>query len=148
MAYEGDELMSYELFTHGLRELREKSYNALFQNIDTLLLKQNFETSILQFPMLPVLSAQVWHRHDFHYQTRPAGEMLRPLSRTSLGIILLPREACPFPFVEDIVDEVFAERGVDFGCLRFVRAGLRCNILMIVRRRMEIAWRGERGIYM
>ena len=58
--------------------------------------------------------------------------MLRSLSGACFGIILLPCEAGSFPFIEDVVDEIFAERGVDIGCLRFVGAGLDCDVLNVV----------------
>lgn len=89
--------------------------------------------TILQLPMhhsLPSLApTQIRHRHKLHHQTSPARKMLRSLPRARFGVILLPREARPFPFVEDVFDEVFAEGGVDVGGLRLVGAGLDCDVL-------------------
>ena len=58
--------------------------------------------------------------------------MLRSLSSTRFGIILLPREARSFPFVEDVFNKISPERGVDVGGLRFVVAGLDCDVLHII----------------
>ena len=59
--------------------------------------------------------------------------MLRPLSGSGFGIVLLPRKAGAFPLVKDIIDEVLAEGSVNLRCLGFMRAGLSCDILPIVR---------------
>lgn len=92
--------------------------------------------TILQLAMhhpLPFLTpTQIRHRHNLNHQTRPAREMLRSLPRARFRIILLPRKSRPLPFVEDVFDEVFAERSVDVGGLRFVRSGLPCDVLDIV----------------
>lgn len=77
----------------------------------------------------PLPLTQIRHRHDLHHQTRPTGKMLRSLPRARFGIILLPGEAGPFPFLEDVLDEVVAEGGVDGGGLGFVGAGLGCDVL-------------------
>ena len=76
---------------------------------------------------------QIRHCHDLDHQARPAREMLRSLSSASLRVVLLPCEARAFPFVEDVVDEVLAEGGVDVCGLRFMRARLSSNILLVVR---------------
>ena len=80
----------------------------------------------------PLPSIQIRHHHNFNHQTGPPREMLRSLSSARLGVILLPREARLFPLIEDVIHEVFPESGVDSGGLRFVRAGLGCNVLDFV----------------
>lgn len=82
---------------------------------------------------IPVATpTQIRHRHDLHHQTRPSRKMLRSLPSARFRVILLPREARPLPFIEDVFDEVLAKGGVDFGCLGLVRAGLDCDVLGIV----------------
>ena len=80
----------------------------------------------------PPTTAQIRHRHNLNHQTRPSGEMLRSLSSPRFRIILLPREARSFPFIKHVLHEIFAERAVDVGGLRFVGTGLGCNVLDIV----------------
>ena len=58
--------------------------------------------------------------------------MLRSLSGARLRIILFPREACSFPSIEDVVHEIFPKSGIYLGSLRFVRAGLDCDVLDLV----------------
>ena len=70
-----------------------------------------YNTTTLQILMNPLLTShhfrpQVWHGHDLDHQARPARKVLRPLTRTRLGIILLPREARFLPLLVDIVDEI------------------------------------------
>ena len=48
--------------------------------------------------------------------------MLRSLAKSCLGVVLLPREACSFPIVEDIFYKILAEISVEFGCACFVGA--------------------------
>lgn len=60
--------------------------------------------------------------------------MLRSLSGARFGIILLPREARSLPLVEDVVDEVFSERGVNSGGSGFVGARSDCDVLDDVNR--------------
>ena len=89
----------------------------------------------LQLPMIPTtIITQIGHRHDLNHQTRPTREMLRALSRACLGIVLLPRKPRAFPFVEDDIDEVFAEGVVDLGGLGFVGARLVGDVLVTVSR--------------
>ena len=82
--------------------------------------------------MLPSRIAQIRHRHDLDYQARPAGKMLCPLSSACFRVVLLPCEACSFPFVEDVFYKVFAQGGVDFRGLGFVLAGLGCDVLGVI----------------
>ena len=77
----------------------------------------------------PLASVQLRHRHDFDHQTCPPREMLRSLSSACLRVILLPREACLLPLIEDVIHEVSPESGVDFGGLRFVWSRLGSNVL-------------------
>lgn len=74
------------------------------------------------------LLAKIRHAHDDDNQTRPTGEMLGPLARTGLGIILFPSEARAFPFVEDIGDEIRAQLGVDLCGLGFDLCGRRVRL--------------------
>ena len=48
--------------------------------------------------------------------------MLRSLAKSCLGVVLLPREACSFPVVEDVLYKNLAELGVKSGCAGFVGA--------------------------
>lgn len=77
----------------------------------------------------PLTLAQIRHGHNLHHQTRPTREVLRSLPRARFGVVLLPGEACSFPLVEDVFDEVFPEGGVDAGGLRFVGARLDRDVL-------------------
>lgn len=86
----------------------------------------------MHHPLPSLTPTQIRHRHNLNHQTRPARKMLRSLPLPCFRIILLPREACSFPFIEDIFDEVLAKRRVDFGGLRFVGARLRCDVLDVV----------------
>lgn len=61
---------------------------------------------------LPSTTTQIRHPHDLHHQTRPAREMLRPLSFARLRIILFPSKASLPPGVVDGLDEVEAESAV------------------------------------
>ena len=91
--------------------------------------------SILQLPMhnsLPSIAAvQVGHRHDLYHQTSPSSKMLRSLTSACLRIVLLPREACIFPFIEDIFHQIFPESGIYLGGLSFVGPRLNRNVLVI-----------------
>lgn len=78
---------------------------------------------------LPAAALQIRHRHNLNHQTRPASKMLRSLPRARFRVILLPREARSFPFVEDVFDEVFPKGIVDAGGLGFMGAGLDCDVL-------------------
>ena len=62
----------------------------------------------------------VRHPHDLHHQTCPACEMLRSLAMSCLGVVLLPREACSFPIVEDVFYKILAEVGIEFDCAGFL----------------------------
>lgn len=83
-------------------------------------------------------TAQVRHNHHLNNQTGPAGEMLRALSRARLRIILLPREACPFPLVEDVDDKILAELGVDVSGL-LLMSTLRLSNVLELRHVFSIA---------
>ena len=88
---------------------------------------------MLQLPMHdPPATAQIRHRHNLNHQTGPSGEMLRSLSSARFRVILLPREARPFPFLEHVLHEIFAEGAVDRGGLRFVGTVLDCNVLDVI----------------
>ena len=80
-------------------------------------------------PTTTATPLQIRHRHNLHHQARPARKMLRSLPGSSLGIILLPRKPCLFPLIENVVYEVLAKGGVDFGGLGFMWAGLACDVL-------------------
>lgn len=84
---------------------------------------------LLMHDALPSPALQIRHRHNLNHQTRPARKMLRSLPRARFRVILLPREARSFPFVEDVFDKVFAKGGVDFGGLGFVGPRLDCDVL-------------------
>lgn len=75
----------------------------------------------LQFIPSPDFT-HVRHSHDLHHQARPACEVLRSLAKSCLGVVLLPREACSFPIVEDVFYKILAEVGVELGCAGFVGA--------------------------
>lgn len=74
-------------------------------------------------------TTQIRHRHYLDHQTRPAGEMLRSLTSTSVWIILLPCKTSLLPLLKDILNKILPQRGVNLACLRSVGAGLRCDIL-------------------
>lgn len=86
----------------------------------------------MHHPLPSVTPIQIRHRHNLHHQTRPPGKMLRSLPRACFRVILLPRKARLLPFIEDVFDEIIAERGVDVRGLRFVGAGLACDVLHVV----------------
>lgn len=65
---------------------------------------------------------QIGHRHHLHHHTGPAGEMLRPLSVSGFGIVLLPGESGLLPLPEDILNQVLPEVGVQVTGLFPVRA--------------------------
>lgn len=48
--------------------------------------------------------------------------MLRPLPSARLRVILFPRKPSALPLVEDVLDEVLAECGVDFSSTILVGA--------------------------
>ena len=74
--------------------------------------------------------------------------MLRPLPRPRLGIILLPRETRTFPFVEDVVYEIFPEGGVDFCGVEFLRTGVGGDVLYLdFRGKVFCRREGEGRIY-
>ena len=74
-------------------------------------------------------TTKIRHNHNLNYQTRPSREVLRALPGAGLRIILFPREAGTLPLVEDVVDEVFAETGVDLSGLRLMGTGSLGNSL-------------------
>ena len=81
------------------------------------------EHSLQPLQLIPNLPfAQVRHSHDLHHQACPACEMLRSLAKSCLGVVLLPREACSFPVVEDVLYKNLAELGVKSGRAGFVGA--------------------------
>ena len=86
----------------------------------------------MHYSIPSVTPTQIRHCHNLHHQTRPAREMLRSLASARFRVILLPREARSFPFVEDVFDKIFPERGVNVDGLRFVVARLNCDVLHIV----------------
>lgn len=49
------------------------------------------------------------HSHHFHHQTRPPREVLSPLARASLRVILLPGKPCLLPALEHRLNKVLAE---------------------------------------
>lgn len=76
-----------------------------------------------------MIAAQIVHGHDFHHQTRPAREVLRPLALACLRVVLLPREARLLPALEDRVDEVGTKLRVELAGLGLVGAVVRRDIL-------------------
>lgn len=72
---------------------------------------------------------QIRHRHDLHHQAGPSREMLSPLSCTGLWVVLLPRKSRPLPLVEDVFNQILAERSVDLGRLGLVWPCLSRNVL-------------------
>ena len=58
--------------------------------------------------------------------------MLRSLPLAGFRFILLPREARPLPFIEDVFDEVLAEELVDIGGIRKIKKMLPCDVLDVV----------------
>lgn len=76
--------------------------------------------------LVVLLPTQILHPHNLDHQTCPAGEMLRPLSRACLGIVLLPRKPGALPLVEDVGDKVYPQARVHVSSLLLVPArGLR-----------------------
>ena len=55
--------------------------------------------------------------------------MLRSLAGAGLGVILLPRKASAFPIIEDVFDEVLAQRGVELRCAGFMGTAGLCYVL-------------------
>jgi hypothetical protein len=90
----------------------------------------SFPIRCLQLVSLP-LSTQVRHSHDLDHQTRPASEMLCPLSLASLGIVLLPCEARLFPALVHSVNKIPSELGIQLGCACLVWSLLLSNFLVI-----------------
>ena len=68
-------------------------------------------------------SFQLRHLHDVNHKTGPAGEMLCALTVAGLRIVLLPSKPCPLPFVEDVVDEITTQSGVESCSSGLVRGG-------------------------
>ena len=56
--------------------------------------------------------------------------MLRALSRSCLRVILFPRKPCPLPLVEDVLDKVLAEFGINGSSLLVMWAVRLSNILI------------------
>jgi hypothetical protein len=84
----------------------------------------------LQFIPNPILTlTQIRHSHYLNHQASPAGEMLRPLPLTRLGVVLLPSKAGLLPTVIYSVDKILAEFGVNFSCARLVGTRLLGNVL-------------------
>ena len=46
--------------------------------------------------------------------------MLRSLAKSCFAVVLLPREACSFPIIEDVFNKILTEVGVEFGCAGLV----------------------------
>lgn len=78
--------------------------------------RQNLNLQNLQLVLYFSTLLYIRHSHYLDHQARPASEMLRSLSLARFGIILFPCEPCPFPFLEDVLYKVSAERGVELGC--------------------------------
>lgn len=55
------------------------------------------------------LFLELRHAHNRHHETGPTGEMLCPLAPPGFRVVLFPREACKFPFIEDGAHEVGTE---------------------------------------
>lgn len=72
---------------------------------------------------------QIGHGHHLHHHTGPAGEVLGPLSVSGLGVILLPGKSGLLPLLEDILNKVLAQVGIQLTSLFLVRAGNDGNIL-------------------
>ena len=78
---------------------------------------------ILHLLLHPVPARQIRHRHDADDQAGPAREVLRALPVAADGVVLLPRVARLQPGVEDGVDDVAAQVGVDGFAAVLVGAG-------------------------
>ncbi len=72
------------------------------------------------------------HLHDFHNKTRPPSEMLRPLTGSGFGIILLPREPSPLPFIKYILYQILAKARVHGRGLLLIRAFCGGDILIVL----------------
>lgn len=76
-------------------------------------------------------TAQIRHGHDLDHQTRPAGEVLGALTLACLRVVLLPCETSLLPALEDGVDKVLAQTGVEVLGLGLVGTGLGCDVLKV-----------------
>lgn len=83
----------------------------------------------LQFVVTLGRSRNIRHVHNLNDQTCPACEMLGALTLACLRVILLPGKTRLFPLLEDVLNDILAQFGVDLGCLRSVRTWGNCNIL-------------------
>jgi hypothetical protein len=84
----------------------------------------------LQLIMALLLAGgQIGHGHHLHHHTGPAGEVLGPLSASGFGVILLPGKSGLLPLLEDILNQVLAQVGIQLTSLFLVRAGNDRNIL-------------------
>ena len=70
-----------------------------------------------------------WHGHHLDHESRPSGEMLRPLTLACLRTILLPREAGLFPGIVYGINEIFAKLSVHVLRFGLLRTWLLGNIL-------------------
>lgn len=73
--------------------------------------------------------AQIRHGHDLDDQTRPASKVLGALTLARLRVVLLPCETRLLPALEDGVDKVLTQSGVEVLSLGLVGPGLGCDIL-------------------
>lgn len=74
-------------------------------------------------------TAQIRHGHDLNHQTRPAGKVLGALTLARLRVVLLPCETRLLPALENGVDQILTESGVEVLGLGLVGAGLGCDVL-------------------
>lgn len=79
--------------------------------------------------VLDMAAAQVRHGHDLDDQTRPPSEVLSALALAGLRVVLLPCEACRLPALENSVDKVLAQSGVEVLGFGLVGSRLGCDIL-------------------
>lgn len=74
-------------------------------------------------------TTQIRHGHNLDHQTRPASKVLGALTLTRLRVVLLPCETRLLPALEDGVDKILTQSGVEVLGLGLVGAGLGCDIL-------------------
>ena len=74
-------------------------------------------------------TTEIIHCHNLDHETRPACKVLRPLTLTSLWVILFPGEAGFLPALENGVYQILAQPCVQVLCLLLVRSVLLGKIL-------------------
>ena len=65
---------------------------------------------------------KIRHAHDLDDQTRPPGEMLRPLTSAGIWVVLFPGKPGLFPTLVNSVNQVLSQLGVNLTSLLLVRS--------------------------